>query len=185
MAIATARRLLTVEEFLRMCEAGILKPDERLELAHGEIIEMAPIGARHHACVIQLTRFLGRLGDEAIVSIQGPLALDAHTLRYPDVALLRKRGDQYVTAVPSATDALLVIEVGDTTVASDREEKIPQYAAAGIPEAWLIDLPANLIEIYLRPEGSRYTQCSVVAIEGSVSPAAFPAFAFSLAALRA
>jgi Uma2 family endonuclease len=184
MAAVSSKRLLSVDDFVRMSEAGILRPDERLELVRGEIIQMAPIGARHHACVLLLTRFLGRLGDEAVVSVQGPLAVDAYTVRYPDVVLLKPRADYYVTAVPSAGDAVLVVEVGDSTVSADREEKLPQYAAAGIPEAWIVDLPANAIEIYRQPEGARYTQRRVVPLEELVAPAAFPALTVSLGAVR-
>jgi Uma2 family endonuclease len=184
MATAALRRLLTSDEFIRMSEAEILGREERLELANGEIIEMSPIGARHHACVMLLVEAFSRLGDRAHVSAQGPLSLPPHNLRYPDVALLRRRQDYYLSAVPTARDVLLVVEVGDTTVAADREEKVPLYAAGGIPEAWTVDLPANRVEIYRRPRGDGYQERRVVAIEESITTEAFPDLVIALAPVR-
>jgi ubiquitin-like protein Pup len=148
MTVQAAKRLLAVEEFYRMCEAGIFKPEERLELIDGEIITMAPIGQRHHACVMLLTMTLApRLEGRALVSVQGPLALGPDQLRYPDLVLLRRQADVYRTAGPTATDAFLVIEVADTSVDYDRDVKVPLYAQAGIPEVWLVDLTTNHLEV--------------------------------------
>src|SRR6185436_15942102 len=49
MSSEPIRRLFTVEECLRMVDAGILRSDERVELIRGEIIKMSPIGPRHGA----------------------------------------------------------------------------------------------------------------------------------------
>ena len=106
-----------------------------------EIINLAPIGSRHAAAVKQLTRNLSlAVGDTAIVSVQDPVHLDDHTEPQPDLALLRPREDFYRTAYPGPADVLLVIEVADITLAYDRDIKLPLYACAGIPEAWLVDL---------------------------------------------
>ena len=184
MTVETARRLLTVQEFYRMCETGILLPEERLELANGEIITMAPIGSAHHWCVMQLTRVLGALiGDRAWVSVQGPLAIGPHDLRYPDLAILRPRGGTYRASGPSALDALLVIEVADTTVTYDREVKVPLYAAAGIPEAWLLDLPAARLEVYRDPVEGAYRQTRRLSREESIAVEAFPDVTLQLADL--
>ncbi|MEX2156146.1 MAG: Uma2 family endonuclease [Gemmatimonadales bacterium] len=87
--------------------------------------------------------------------MQNPVVLGAHDVPQPDVAVLTRRGDRYPRH-PRAADILLVIEVADTTVAYDRDIKMPLYARAGIPEAWLVDLPADRIDVYRDPVGGQH-----------------------------
>ncbi|MCA1567831.1 MAG: Uma2 family endonuclease [Acidobacteria bacterium] len=139
----------SVAEFERMGEAGVFTKDARLELIEGEIIEMLPIGSRHAACVKFLSRFLNRaIGDIALVSTQDPIRLNDFSEPEPDLALLRLRDDFYRDAHPTPADVLLIIEVADTTLAYDRQVKVPLYAKAGIEEAWIINLSEEQIEIY-------------------------------------
>lgn len=157
MSLQVAKHFFTVEEFERMGEAGIFSEDARLELIEGEIVEMSPIGSRHAACVNFLNRFLNRaVGDIAIVSTQNPIQLDDFTEPQPDVALLRVRDDFYRNSHPKPSDVLLIVEVADTTIDYDRLVKLPLYAKAGIPEVWIINLPAERIEVYARPSGEAY-----------------------------
>ena len=157
MSLQVAKHFFTVEEFERMGEAGIFSEDTRLELLEGEIVEMSPIGSRHAACVKFLSRFLNRaLGEVALISTQDPIQLDDFTEPQPDVALLRLRDDFYRRAHPKPSDVLLVVEVADTTVDYDRLVKLPLYAKAGIPEVWIINLPAEEIETYADPAGDAY-----------------------------
>ena len=74
----------------------------------------------------------------------------------PDVALLRWRDDFYKHAHPKPDDVLLIIEVADSTVESDRSYKTPLYAQAGIKEVWLVNLPEEQIELYAEPLGGIY-----------------------------
>ena len=157
MSLQIARHFFTVAEFERMGEAGIFAEEARLELIEGEIVEMSPIGSRHAACVKFLSRFLNAtVRDTALVSIQDPIQLDDYSEPQPDVALLRLREDFYRHAHPKPTDVLLIIEVADTTVDYDRLVKVPLYAKAGIREVWVINLPAEQIEIYAEPAGGKY-----------------------------
>jgi Uma2 family endonuclease len=152
-----AKHWITVDEYERMGEAGIFRPDSRLELLEGEIYEMSPIGSRHAACVSFFGNLLNRqLGDRLIVRTQDPVRLDDFSEPQPDIALVRWRDDFYREAHPIPADVLLVIEVADTTVDSDRRVRIPLYAKAGIREAWLVNLPAEQIEIYAEPERDAY-----------------------------
>jgi len=152
-----ARRLFTVDEFHRMREAGILGEDDRVELVAGEVVEMAPIGSRHAACVNRLVSLLGRAPSGAfILSVQNPLRLHARTELQPDVALLRPRDDFYASALPAPQDVLVVIEVADTSADADRALKIPLYAKAGVPEAWIVDLPGQTVEAHRDPVGGAY-----------------------------
>ncbi len=152
------RHRFTVEEYHRMAEAGLLSEDDRVELIEGEIIEMAPIGSRHHACVMRLDELLRRPGVSGgyIVSVQGPVRLDEGNEVQPDLALLRRRPDFYAGELPDPEDVLLVVEVSDTTLAYDRDVKLPRYARAGIPEVWIVDLQGDRVESHSDPSPEGY-----------------------------
>src|SRR5689334_20099144 len=93
------RHRLSVADYYRMAEVGILRPDERVELIDGEIIDMAPIGSRHNATVTRLATILHRaVGDSAIVQAQGSISLGSHSELEPDIALLHPRADFYWSA---------------------------------------------------------------------------------------
>ena len=151
------QRRFTVDEFHRMAEAGILHEDERVELIGGEIVEMNPIGGRHARCVTELTRVLvSMVGDDVRVSPQNPVRLDEHQEPQPDVAVHRASEKYRAGELPTAEDMQLLIEVADTSLASDRDVKLPLYARAGIAEVWLVDLNANVIERHTEPSENGY-----------------------------
>lgn len=153
------RRRLCVEDYYRMAEVGLLAPDERVELIEGEIINMAPIGSPHAGTVDVLCKILSRaVGDSAIVGVQRPLRLDQRNEPQPDLILLRPRADFYRNAHPSAADALLVIEVAESSLRYDREIKIPLYARYGVPEAWLVDIEQRSLNIFRAAAAGAYTE---------------------------
>ena len=155
--VETRKHRLSVTDFQRMAEVGILGEGDRLELIEGEIIHMAPIGSRHAAVVDQLAQLLHKaVGDAAILRVQGPLQLGEHSQPQPDLALLRYRRDFYAQAHPGPEDTLLLIEVADYSLAYDRQIKIPLYARHLIPEAWLINLQQDRLEIYQSPSSEGY-----------------------------
>jgi len=157
MSLQVAKHFFTVKEFERMGEAGIFSEDAHFELIEGEIVEISPIGSRHAGCVLFLSRFLNHaVRDMAFVSTQSPIQLNDLTQPQPDVALLRLRDDYYRSSHPKPENVLLLIEVADTTIDYDRRIKLPLYAGAGIPEVWIINLPAELIEIYAAPKDGAY-----------------------------
>src|SRR5215210_3521301 len=149
MSVELENHSFTAEEFQRMGEAGIFRQGARLELIEGEIIEMSPIGSLHAACVKFLSGLLHRLfGGTLIVGVQDPIRLSDFSEPQPDVTLLRWRDDYYRAKHPTPADVLLVIEVADTTVVKDKAIKIPLYARSRVPEAWLVNIPEEQIEIY-------------------------------------
>jgi Uma2 family endonuclease len=151
------RRLFTVAEYARMLTAGILSEDDRVELIDGEVRVMSPIGPLHAALVDRLTRTLVLLcATAAIVRVHSAIQLNDYTEPQPDLAVLQPRDDFYATAHPLAAEVLLVIEVADTSIDYDRDEKLPRYAMSGIPEAWLIDLNQQVVEQYTQPRNGKY-----------------------------
>lgn len=151
------RRRFTVDDYYRMAEAGILAPDERVELLDGEVVPMTPIGNRHAACVDRLARLVfERLGSRVHLRIQNPVRLDEHSEPEPDVALLRPRDDGYAGGHPTPDDVLLVVEVADASLHRDRDLKLPLYARAGVPEVWVVDLSSHTVEVYAEPSLDGY-----------------------------
>jgi Uma2 family endonuclease len=174
-SVEVRRRRFRVEEYYRMAETGILTARDRVELIDGEIIEMTPIGHRHAACVLALSALLTRvLGDRALLSSQSPVLMPRDTEPQPDVVLLRPPLAQYWVRLPQPADLLLLVEVADTSYRFDREIKVPLYAAAGVPEVWLVDLTRNVVEVFRRPEGAVYRATERIARGGRLTPAAFP-----------
>jgi Uma2 family endonuclease len=189
MAVETtvARRLFTREEYHRMAEVGILTCHERVELIRGEIITMSPQGRRHRAFIDNLTHLLDTaLAGRAIVSIQMPLVLTEDTEPEPDIQLLRRRAVPYKDREAAADDALLVIEVAQTSLAYDRSTKLRLYAETGIPEYWIVDCVAESIEIHRAPQADGYRDVTRVAGAGATaSLLAFPDVVLRLAEIFA
>ncbi len=175
MSVQLARRLFTVEEYHQMTRAGILTEDDRVELIEGEVVEMAPSGSRHAACINRLTQlFSEQLTRRAILSIQNPVQLGEHSEPQPDVTLLRPRQDFYASAHPTPQDILLLIEVADSSLEYDREIKVPLYARAEIPEVWLVDLLEEQIILYRQPSPQGYQIIQQIGRTAYLAPEAFP-----------
>ena len=150
MSVQVARRYFSVDEYHRMGEAGIFSQDDRVELIEGEILKMSPIGSRHAASVNRLImQLVNLLGERAIVSAQNPILLNDFSEPEPDIAIVKRRDDFYAQAHPTATDVLLIVEIADTSVAYDRDIKLPAYARSAVPEVWIVDLPAETVEVHV------------------------------------
>jgi len=176
------RHRFTVEDYHRMVESGILTEDYRVELLHGEIVLMAPIGSRHMACVNRLIVAFEDLGDRVVKSVQNPVHL-ADSEPEPDLALLAPRADFYASRVPLPGDVLLLVEVAESSQVKDRDVKAPLYAQNDVPEYWLVDLAADVIEVYRQPEDGRYPD-PVRATAGEIlRPLAFPEFTVAVDAV--
>ncbi|MBV8457956.1 MAG: Uma2 family endonuclease [Acetobacteraceae bacterium] len=126
---AVPRRLLTVDDYHRMGEAGILSEDDRVELIEGELVEMAPIGSEHAASVAALNHLLVlAVGARGLVFPQNPVRLDPHNEPQPDFTVLKPRPDGYRSALPRAEDILLIVEVSASSLGYDRGLKLALYA---------------------------------------------------------
>jgi Uma2 family endonuclease len=158
MPVQLAQRLISVKEYHKMIEAGILTPADRVELIRGQIIQMGPVGSKHAACVRKIDALFNKLlpEEQAIVSSQNPIRIPDFSEPEPDIAVLRYREDYYAEGHPGPEDILLIIEVSDATYDYDKQMKMPIYAEAGIPEYWIVNLNTNEIEAYHNPEEGKY-----------------------------
>ncbi|MCI0640738.1 MAG: Uma2 family endonuclease [Gemmataceae bacterium] len=158
-----------------MAETGVIKPDARVELLDGQIIDMMPIGPFHGGTVNTLIQLFSELAKKRyLVSAQNPVRLNDHSEPEPDLMLLKPKADNYKSRHPKPGDVFLIIEVADSTLEFDREEKIPAYGAAGISEAWLVNLPEQKIEVYREPHYTGYGSKTVLRPGEKAQPSAFP-----------
>src|SRR5262245_28125691 len=175
MKTEVTKKLFTVDEYYRMAEVGILTQDDRVELIDGEIVEMSPIGNRHHACVNRANTFFNEaFGRRAVVGNQSPLRLSKYTEPVPDVTVLKPVPDFYASRECRPDDVLFLVEVSDTTLKYDKNIKLPRYAAAGVVEVWIEDLTNNLLLVFRNPAGKAFQTSLVLHPGDSISPLAFP-----------
>ncbi len=148
--------LFNTEAYHRMGEAGLLD-GQRVELLEGRIIDMSPIKPKHAGVVAFFIHYLSRqLSEDYIVNAQNPIALSDWSEPEPDVSILRYRADFYKRSHPQPEDIHLLIEVADTSLEKDQKVKLPLYAAAGIPEVWIVNLPQQQLEQYTEPAADGY-----------------------------
>ncbi|MFI4886268.1 MAG: Uma2 family endonuclease [Steroidobacterales bacterium] len=158
MPRSPSRHRITVEEYHRMAEVGLLAPDARVELIEGEIIDMAPIGNPHNSAVDMLNQRLTlAVSGQAIVRVQGSFRLSGFTEPQPDVILLKPSDDFYWSRFATGDDTLLVIEVSDSTFRYDGKVKAPLYARYGIPEYWIVEIEQARWHFLRSPVDGQYT----------------------------
>jgi Uma2 family endonuclease len=179
-----AGRRLTVAEYHALIDAGALTEDDRVELIRGQLVPKMPIGDSHAACVDRLNRLFNRRTDDTVlVRSQNPVVL-ADSEPEPDLSLVRFRPDYYASGKPTPADTLLVIEVADTSLERDRDEKGPIYAENGIPEYWIVDLNSDTVLVHRgpRPDGA-WGQVTTHSRGDTLTVAALPGVAVAVADL--
>lgn len=175
MALALQRRRFTVDEYLRMWKRGIFDDEDRLELIEGEIYVLPPPGPPHASTTSWLDQILTlAVGRRAIVWGQNPVRIGDWSLPQPDVMLLRAVEHRYGAQHPRPEDALLVVEVADSTESKDRRIKMPLYARAGIPEYWLVLVRRGRVEVHRAPGPDGYGEVRLLQRGDTLSPLAFP-----------
>jgi Uma2 family endonuclease len=178
------RRPLTVAEYHRMGEVGILTSDDRVELIEGQLVAMSPIGSEHAGTTNALARQLFRaVGDRGIVAVGNPVQLDDLSEPEPDFTVLKPREDDYRRATPRPHEVLLIVEVSDSSLAYDRNVKRSLYARHGIPEFWIVNLVADQVEVCRAPDGGQYASISTVGREGVLEPELLPGATIPVATL--
>jgi len=148
---------ISVREYFRMGETGVLDPEVRCELIEGKLFDMPPIGPPHSSKVNRLIRSFSQIvGDQAIVSAQNPIVLGDFSAPQPDLALLHWRENFYEQVHPGPEDVLMLAEVADSTLTYDRDYKLPLYARFAIPEVWLVDVAGRQLDVHQDPESGKY-----------------------------
>jgi Uma2 family endonuclease len=146
---------LSVEDFHELLRLGILDADDRVELLRGLLVKKMSINPPHAMTVQKLNRLLMRkLPEEFVVRCQSPITL-SDSEPEPDFAVVLGPDDRYLDVHPVPADVLLVMEVSHSTFPRDSTLKLSIYAAAKLPEYWLIDLVAGEVVVYTQPKGGK------------------------------
>lgn len=179
---AVRRRRWTRADFDRVIETGGFGPEDRIELLDGELWEMTPQGSRHAVvCELVMRAAIKAFGEDVSVRGQSPIALDLLSEPEPDIAVVRGSARDFVEAHPQ--EALILIEVSESSLPYDRGRKLAAYARNTVPEYWLIDLIAETVEVYRDPRGDRYASMSALKRGDTVSPLHAPDVSIAVADL--
>jgi Uma2 family endonuclease len=153
------KHLTNLDEWKRLGEANIFPPGSRLELINGEIIEMAPIGSHHASHLKRINNlFSGLIKNNEIISIQDPVQLGDLSEPEPDFMLLHPSSDFYYENHPVASDVFLLIEIADTSLKFDQNQKLRLYALHNVPEYWLLNVNDASVEVYRQPHDGLYAE---------------------------
>ena len=140
-----------------MVEVGILGLQDKVELLEGYLVTKMPPNPPHSGTVHRVGKRLRRYLPAGWEDRgQAPVRLP-DSRPEPDVAVVREEANDYTTRHPTATDVGLVVEVSDSSLATDQRDKARVYAAAGVPHYWIVNLPDQRIEVYSAPVGGMYT----------------------------
>ena len=174
----------TADQYFDLVKQGVLHEDDRVELLEGVIVAMAPSGPRHASVISRMLHaFIAAVGERACVRSQAPLIAGALSVPEPDVAILAGTFDDYDHAHPRS--ALLVVEASDGSLPQDRLTKSRIYAAAGIPEYWIVNLREGCVEVLRAPNAASrtYDARRVVHRGETIELAALPDVAITVANL--
>jgi Uma2 family endonuclease len=182
--LAPTKHRFSVAEYYRMAETGVLRPDARVELLNGEIIDMSPIGPFHGGVVNYLLDvFTATCKGRWRTTVQNPVRLDDHSEPQPDLMLAKPSPDFYRKRHPQPADVFLLVEISDTSLTTDREAKLPAYGRAGIAEVWIVNLADLTVEVYREPHFTGYGSKTVLRAGDQAKPQEFPDVAVDVAEL--
>ena len=180
----TTRRRFTVAEYNLMGEAGILQPDERVELIEGDIQKMSPKGTKHSSSTTLANDcFRKHLGDKVIIRNQDPIVIGEHSEPEPDIALVIPNEKAYADHHPTPQEVLLVLEVSDTTLAIDRTVKARLYGQAGLIQYCVLNVNARELEDYRDPDENGYRTKHTYKDGESFTLVAFPEISIAVSDL--
>jgi Uma2 family endonuclease len=166
------RKRCTREEFERLLETGVFA-GQRYELIDGDLIDKMGQNPPHAYAIQLLSEWLASFLGMAIVRVRLPMQASGkdseRSLPEPDLAIIRERKPEHAKRHPRGDEMILVIEVSDTTAASDQSRKSALYAAAGVPEYWVLDLNRRMLVVHREPDGVQYRQTLLHPPEESIS----------------
>jgi Uma2 family endonuclease len=165
-----------------MIGAGILREDEHIELVGGRIVTMSPEGPTHAGAIDLCAEILRRVfAADHTVRVQHPLAIDPDDEPEPDVAVVRGGPREHLSEHPH--EAVLVIEVAESSLDYDRGDKALLYARAGFPDYWIVNLVDRRVEVYRDPAPTGYRSVIALVAGDEVAPLGAPSGTIAVDAL--
>jgi Uma2 family endonuclease len=171
----------TVAELERIAEAGFFTEYDQFELLGGEMVPMSPEGNRHVIIRGELTLRFSRMASKDLMVISEPqLNLSGDTYFKPDI-LVHSRAIKTPHLRPA--DALLLVEIADTSLRYDIKTKMPRYAEHGVPEYWVIHAATLMTTVHRQPAGNGYAFVEEISPDARLVPSMVPELAVTLGAL--
>ncbi|MEQ8756461.1 MAG: Uma2 family endonuclease [Coleofasciculus sp. G1-WW12-02] len=168
----------TVADYHRLIETGILS-NRRVELLQGELVEMPPEGPIHSYVTEGGVHYLrSLLQGLAVVREAHPITL-ADSEPQPDVAIVQPPRQRYLQHHPYPQDIFWLIEISQSTLDYDLNDKRKTYALADIPEYWVVNLKAHQVHVFRQPQQGEYLETFVIT-QGTIFPLAFPTIEVSI-----
>lgn len=135
-----------MDEFERLADLGFFEPEERLELLEGTIVQKMTQHEPHIRSLLLTYEALRRVfGVGYVIRTQAPLRLGLKNRPEPDIAVVK---GTLRDPVETPDQAILVVEIADSTLSGDRGLKAAIYAANGIEDYWIVNLPERIVEVY-------------------------------------
>jgi Uma2 family endonuclease len=173
---------ITLEQYHQMVDSGVWDGCH-VELLNGVVVEMSPEGMPHAHRSSDVGEYLTRqLDDRAHVRAAKPITLPSGSEPEPDIAIVQRLGNEYLTHHPYPENIFWLIEYSNTSLEKDLGIKADIYAAAGIPEYWVINLKRNVLIVFRDPVDGKY-QSQQEFTSGTISPLAFPDLAIAVSRL--
>ncbi|MGL6076161.1 MAG: Uma2 family endonuclease [Fimbriiglobus sp.] len=155
MSAMPPTRLFTPSEYLEIIHRNILPDADQLELLRGRIVKKMSRNEPHDGSIQALLRRLYKMLPESLgVRCQLGMVLVESVLE-PDIAIVTGSESSYFHQHPSASEALMVIDIADTSLAQDLGDKLTVYALAKIPEYWVVDIPHRQNHVFTKPKGGK------------------------------
>lgn len=178
----------TVAQFDRMIEAGVLSDASgyKPQLLRGQVVYMTPPNPPHDDVIGLLTIWAfesrSRISDEVEIRVQLSMDLpDQDSVVSPDLMIVTSQS--YSARRPTASDTKLLIEVSDTSLPYDTNEKRDLYAEAAVDEYWVIDIPHRSLIVHREPSDGRYRSVITHNENEPVTPARLPEISLAISRL--
>ena len=162
----------TIEDYHRMIAAGVLA-GRQVELLDGNVVEMAPELPIHRATYRRGSKYLeSLLGQRSVVFTASPITLPSNGEPQSDITIAVPPEPRYDSRHPGPDDIYWLIEVSNSTLTFDLEEKAPLYARDHISEYWVVDVPNRQLWVHRQPRDNAY-QDILTTSTGVIFPQAF------------
>ena len=166
---------LTSTEFDAMVDRGAFDCIEgkKVELIRGELRFMNPAGPIHDDYIDYLTRWShnSTAQETANIRVQCGFICDDNRPE-PDIFWLQPR--RYGRTRPTVRDVMLLIEVSDSSLSSDLQEKADIYAEAGVEEYWVVDVPTSRIHVLSKSDGESFRKMEIAVAPQFLPPTCLP-----------
>jgi Uma2 family endonuclease len=172
---AEGRARFSRQGYHRLAEIGVLNDDARVELIDGEIYMMLPIGPPQGSVISRLAEYLAKqLPMTLHCRVQLPIVVSDHSEPQPDLAVVRRKENDYRDEHPLPSDVALLIEVSSSSLKFDLGRKLELYVGSNIVEYWVVDVDRQIVLVHRNPAGNRYDSVDTFAAGSTIAPIAAP-----------